>query len=83
MTLKTFWHAEPVLVGLITNAAFWPSVFALASAFGHPISDGQQHALMGASAVITSVILRQTVTAPDTAKQQVADIQSANSKVGV
>lgn len=81
--LTKLWRAEPVIVSLLTNAAFWPTAFTLASAFGHPIADGQQHALIGASALLTAAIVRQNVTAPDTAKQQLADIASANQKVGV
>lgn len=76
------WRAEPVIVSLVTNAAFWPTAFTVASAFGHPIPDGQQHALIGASALISGLIVRQNVTAPDTMKQQLADVASANQKVG-
>lgn len=81
-SLQRLWRAEPILVALVTNAAFWPTAFELAAVFHHPVSDPQQHALIAASALITSVVLRQTVTAPDTAHQQIADIQSAHQKVG-
>ena len=82
-SLTRLWRAEPILVGLFTNAAFWPTAFEMAAVFHHPISDPQQHALIATSALITSVVLRQAVTAPDTAQQQIADIKSANQKVGV
>jgi cytochrome c oxidase assembly factor CtaG len=81
--LKKLWRAEPVIVSLLTNAAFWPTAFTVASAFGHPIADGQQHALIGASALISGLIVRQNVVAPDTADQHIADVVSANNKVGV
>ena len=74
-------RAEPILTALFTNAAFWPTVFMAASAFGHPIPDNQQHALIAIAGLITAVILRQNMSAPDTVSEQLADIKSANQKV--
>ena len=74
-------RAEPILSALITNAAFWPTVFMAASAFGHPIPDNQQHALIAIAALISAVVLRQNMSAPDTVQQELSDIKSINQKV--
>ena len=78
--LKKLWRAEPVIVGIVGNVAFWPTVFLGASSLGHPIDPKTQKLLMEASGLLTGAAIRQTVTAPDTLDQHLADIKAANAK---
>lgn len=81
--LTRLWKAEPVIAGLAGNAAFWPVLFSILSATGHPISDPTQHAIVAGATLITGAAIRQTVTAPDTLADQIGAIKSVHDKVGV
>lgn len=81
--LKKLWRAEPIIVGLVGNVAFWPTLFLGASVIGHPVNPQTQKLLMEASGLITAAAVRQTVTAPDTLAQQLGDIHAVNNKAGI
>ena len=78
--LTRLYQAEPILVLLLSNAALWPTVFSVLSAFGHPLSDSQQQAIVAVSALISTLIARQSVVAPDTHEAVLKAQQSAQSK---
>lgn len=75
------WRAEPIIAGIVGNAVFWPTVFSLASASGHPLDPKTQQLLITASGLVTGAVVRQTVTAPDTLAQTLAAVKTANTKV--
>jgi hypothetical protein len=76
------YQSEPILLLLAANTAILPSVFSLLSAFNHPLTDAQQHAIVGVAAAISALIARQSVVSPSTAGQQLASQQAAQ-KLGV
>ncbi len=59
--MKSFWDKEPVLVTLLSSAAFWPALFALLSAFHHPLTSDQQTALAAFGTLLAGFIIRQQV----------------------
>lgn len=73
------WNAEPILVALLGSAAVWGGIFSLLAAFGHPLTDDQQHALVGLAIVLAGLLARSKVVAPDTHAQIISDIQKANT----
>lgn len=63
MTLvKWLWSREPVLVTIVSSAGFWPALFYLLAAFGHPLNAMQQEALAGIGVIIAGGIIRGQVT---------------------
>jgi hypothetical protein len=54
-------RAEPILSILVANTTLLPSIFAVFAAFGHPLSDPQQHAIVGLASVVSAIIARQLV----------------------
>ena len=75
---KKLWRAEPVIVGVFGNVAFWPTVFGVANMTGHPVDPQTQKVLINLSAIATAGAIRQTVTAPDTLDDQLASIKKVN-----
>ena len=77
---KKIWRAEPIIVGILGNAAVWPIAFGLLAASGHAVDPNTQHLIIGAAGLVTAGAVRQTVTAPDTLDQQLADVNAAHQK---
>jgi len=71
------YQSEPILVLLAANSAILPSVFALLAAFNHPLTDAQQHAIVGLAAVVSAILARQSVVSPSNAQHQLAQQQAA------
>jgi hypothetical protein len=59
--MKGFWDKEPVIITLFGSAAFWPALFALLSAFGHPLTSDQQTAMAAFGTLLAGFIIRQQV----------------------
>lgn len=78
--LTRFYKAEPIIALLLGNAALWPTVFSVLSAFGHPLTDSQQQAIVGVSALISTLIARASVVAPDTHEEVLKAQQAAQGK---
>lgn len=63
MTLvKWLWAREPVVMTIVTSAGFWPALFYLLAAFGHPLTAMQQEALGGLGVIIAGGIIRGQVS---------------------
>ncbi len=60
--LSRLWASEPILVTLVGSAAFWPALFFLLQAFGHPLTHDQQDAIAGMGVLIGAIISRSQVT---------------------
>lgn len=73
------YQAEPILVLLFGNAGLWTAVFTLMSAFGHPLTDSQQHAIIGLAVVVSALIARGSVASQATVQKQVAEQKYASS----
>lgn len=63
--MQKLWKAEPVILTLLGSAAFWPSVFILLKAFGHPLTSDQENAVTGLAVMIAGAIIRSQVTPND------------------
>lgn len=55
--LSSFWAAQPLISTLLGSAIFWPALFRVLAAFGHPLSHEQQDAVSGLAILIASGII--------------------------
>jgi hypothetical protein len=60
--LTRLYSAEPILITVVGSALFWPALFQLLSAFGHPLSHDQQDAISGFAVLLGTLIARSQVT---------------------
>jgi hypothetical protein len=84
MTLvKWLWAREPVLITILSSAGFWPALFYLLAAFGHPLTAMQQEALAGLGVIIAGGIIRGQVTPTSgaTAAPAVSDVTRSSLTV--
>jgi len=81
-TLDAAYQAEPILMLLAANSAVLPAIFGVMSAFGHPLNDTQQRAVVELAAVVTAFVARQSVVAQDTHSKAVAEQQMATKLNG-
>lgn len=69
------WNAEPIIMALLGSAAVWAGLFSLLAAFGHPLTDQQQHALVAIATAIAAILARSKAIAPDTHQEAINNIQ--------
>lgn len=60
--LKRLLKAEPVLATLVGSSALLPAIFLTLSAFGYPLTDQQQHAVVALVAALGALLVRSQVT---------------------
>jgi len=59
--IDALWALEPVVLTLLGSATFWPLLFTLLHAIGHPLSDQTEDALLTLGVFVAGAIIRSRV----------------------
>ena len=60
--IAQLWANEPLVLSMLGSGAVWGALFAVASAFGHPLTPQQQTALLALVGVIGGFVGRSQVS---------------------